>query len=97
MARSTAPGVFDRSGVTVYKERPDAFIVGSIAAGSPGEEAGVKVEDRIIAINGVAAATLSGRDFGRLMRHGVVVQVVVTIADADEARDVVLTLRELIP
>lgn len=88
---------FDRAGVTVLKERAEVFKVVAVAAGTPAAEAGLRVDDEIVSVDGTPASQLSGWDFRRAMRHAPQTKVQLSIVRAGQPSDAVLTLRELLP
>ena len=90
------PRPFDRAGATVIKERADAFKVVAVAAGTPAAEAGLKVDDEIVAVDGNASTQLSGWDFRRAMRQSPQTKVQLSIVRAGQTVNAVLTLRELL-
>jgi len=92
-----APQPFNRSGVTVVKERAEAFKVVAVAAGTPAAEAGLLVNDDIVAVDGTAAKLLSGWDFRRAIRRPPETRLPLSIIRAGQPLSVVLTLRELLP
>ncbi|MBS0387382.1 MAG: aspartyl protease family protein [Proteobacteria bacterium] len=87
---------FDRAGATVIKESAEAFKVVAVAAGTPAAEAGLQVDDEIVAIDGSAATQLSGWDFRRAMRQSPQTKVQLSIVRAGKPLHTVLTLRELL-
>jgi hypothetical protein len=96
-APAPPPRPFNRAGVTTYKERAEAFRVVAVAAGTPAAEAGLQVDDEIIAVDGIASQQLSGWDFGRAMRRADGTSVTLSIIRRGEPHTIVVTLRELLP
>jgi hypothetical protein len=88
---------FSRAGVTVIKERAEAFKVVAVAAGTPAAEAGLLVNDEIVAVDGTPSKLLSGWDFRRAIRRPPQTRLPLSIVRAGDPRSVVLTLRELLP
>lgn len=88
---------FNRGGLRALKDRPDAFVVIVVAADTPAARAGLKVDDRIVAIDGVAARELSGADFAERFAQpsGTHVRLDVVRDGAPITTDVVLA--ELLP
>ena len=88
---------FNRAGVRAMKEGPNDFLVVVVAKDSPGDVAGVRAMDRIVALDGAPAARLSGADFNETVakREG----TVVTFDLMRDGKPVVakVTLRELLP
>ncbi len=60
---SAQPRAFNRSGIEADKERDGSFVVWHVIAHSSAADAGMRVDDRILAVDGVPAAKLSGADF----------------------------------
>jgi Aspartyl protease/PDZ domain len=88
---------FGRSGVNWIKERAEAFKVVAVAAGSPAADAGLKVNDEIIAIDGTPSSRLSGQDFRRAVRLPPDTKLTFSIVRAGQPQTVVLILKELLP
>lgn len=88
---------FGRAGVNWIKEHAEAFKVVAVAAGSPAAEAGLKVNDEIVAINGTSSNQLSGRDFSRAVRLPPDTKLTFSIVRAGQPQTVVLVLKELLP
>ncbi len=63
------PAPMSRSGLGLTKSEPAAFTVVKVRAGSPAALAGIREGDKIVAINGRAAAKLSGSDAFNAMRR----------------------------
>lgn len=95
------PGVaapaYNRSGLRATKDDPAAFDVALVTPGSPAAEAGLAKGDRIVAVDGVDALRMSGRDLAAktVQAPGSVVELDVRRGDA--GFKVRLTLRELLP
>ena len=88
---------FNRGGFRARKDGPQDFTVVVVATHSPAEQAGVRVKDRIVAIDGVAATKLSGADFAEAFS-----QAPGTVVTLDLVRDgrpvtAAVTLEELLP
>jgi hypothetical protein len=88
---------FGRAGVTAIKERAEAFKVVAVAAGTPALDAGLKVNDEIVAVNGTPSRQLSGWDFGRAVRLPSNTKLTLSIVRAGQPQTVVLILKELLP
>jgi Aspartyl protease/PDZ domain len=88
---------FGRAGVSVFKERADAFKVLAVAAGTPAADAGLKVNDEIVAVDGAPAKGLSGWDFGRATRQPLGTKVTLSIVRAGQPQTIVVILKELLP
>jgi C-terminal processing protease CtpA/Prc len=68
-----------------------------VAAGSPAADAGLKVGDEIVAVDGTSSNQLSGWDFGRATRRPPDTQLTLSIVRAGQPQSVILTLKELLP
>ena len=90
------PAPFDRAGVGFSKIRPDAFKIVLVSQNSPAAEAGIKVGDEIVAVDGVPAQRLSAWDLRRRVRQEPGTRVKLDILGKRKAQSVVLTLRELL-
>jgi Aspartyl protease/PDZ domain len=88
---------FGRAGFTAIKERAEAFKVVAVAVGTPAADAGLKVDDEIIAIDGTPSKQLSHRDSGRATRQAPDTKLTLSILRAGQPQTVVLTLKELLP
>jgi hypothetical protein len=87
---------FDRSGMWI-NEATDGFKVVEITKDSPAEEAGLKKDDVLVAVDGKPAGSIGLVDLRRRLRNdspGTVVTF--TIKDGAATRDVKVTLRDLI-
>jgi predicted aspartyl protease len=95
------PGVpeqpFNRSGLRAIKEEPGAFAVALVLPDSPAARAGVAQGDRIVAVDGVAADRLSGRDLAHKLIQAVGTPVKLKLLRGTEAREAVITLAEMLP
>lgn len=88
---------YSRAGFSAYKEAADAFIVAVVRPGGPAAAAGLSVGDRITAVNGSAAAQLSGWDLRRLVRMPAGTSLSLEVMTGPKPRSVVLALRESLP
>jgi hypothetical protein len=97
---AAAPGhvswVFDRAGLSFFKETADAFKVSAAAAGTPAAEAGLRKDDAITAIDGKPASQVSGWDLRRSMRAPPGTKVKLSLTRDGQPLSVVVTLRELL-
>lgn len=97
----TAPGhvmrVFDRAGMSFFKQQADAFKITAVAAGTPAAEAGLRVDDDIVAINGTPASQLSGWDLRRAVRGSPGSRLTLSLVRTGQAVSADLILRELLP
>jgi C-terminal processing protease CtpA/Prc len=91
------PRVFDRAGLSFFKDTADAFKVSAVAAGTPAAEAGLRTDDAIAAIDGKPASQLSGWDLRRAMRAPPGTKVTLSLVRNAQPLSVVVTLRELLP
>jgi hypothetical protein len=87
----------NRAGVTAFKERAEAFKVVAVAAQTPAAEAGLQVDDEIVAVDGTPSKQLSGWDFRRAVRLPPDTKLTLSILRSGQPRTVILTLRELLP
>ncbi|GAA0721649.1 aspartyl protease family protein [Dokdonella soli] len=91
------PPPFDRSGVRAYKDRADAFTVALVGEHTPAAIAGVKANDEIIAVDGVAATQLSGDDWFHKITQAPGTSLALTLRRKGVESQAALTLRELLP
>ncbi len=92
-----APRPYPRTGMSLFKKAPDAFTVAVVLPGGPAAEAGIAAGDEIVAVNGVAANTLSGWDMGRITRGQPGTKLKLDFTRAGTKQSAVVTLRELLP
>lgn len=91
-----APFVGNRSGLGIDDEQ-GTYVVRSVLPKSPGEEAGVKVGESVLAINGVPMAQIKPWDVRDLLRGDPGTQLRLRLRSSGKAaRDVTLTLRDLL-
>jgi hypothetical protein len=88
---------FSRSGVRALKDRPEDFLVITVADGSPAAEAGVQAKDRLVALNGRPAAQLSGADLLDAFQQAPGTPVRVRVARGEQRIDATIVLREMLP
>lgn len=91
------PPPFNRAGLRAMKDRPEDFIVVVAAKGSPADAAGVQAKDRIVAIDGRSASTLSGDDYAKTFAQPPGTVVNLTLMRDGRTIDTTVTLRELLP
>ena len=91
------PRVFDRAGLSFFKEKPDAFKISAVAAGTPAAEAGLRTDDVIAAIDGKPASQVSGWDLRRSMRAPSGTKVTLSLIRNGQPLMVAVILRELLP
>jgi hypothetical protein len=85
-----------RSGFTAMKVDPNAFSVLAVARGGPGDAAGLQTGDRIVALNGVDARRLGGRDLYSAVRAAAGTRLALSIERGGSHSDIIVTLRDLI-
>ena len=95
------PGIsappFNRAGLRAYKESAESFRVAVVTPDSPAARAGVSRDDRIIAVDGVPAARLSGRQLFDKLIQPVGTELHVTLKRGSEERHATLRLAEMLP
>ncbi len=87
---------FPRSGLRLLKDRRNDARVVAVIDGSPAAEAGIRERDRLVAIDGVSTADLSGSDIADVFRRDAGTKVRLAIARDDACFDVTLVLRDLV-
>jgi C-terminal processing protease CtpA/Prc len=89
---------FDRVGVWLGQNDASAgFGVIDVVSGSPAEGAGIKVGDKILAIDGTPAESLDLSDVRERFRSDPVgAKLRLRVQSGSEVRDVVLSLRDLV-
>jgi hypothetical protein len=96
-ANAALPDVCDRAGVWLNRAA-DGFEVMDVVAGGPAEAAGVRVGNRIAAIDGTPAENLALPAVRERFRTDPVGQAVkLTVLEHGERREVTLVLRDLVP
>jgi len=88
---------FNRSGLRAYKADASAFVVALVTPGSPAAEAGLRKDERIVAVDGVPAERLGGRELLAKTTQAPGTVVDFTVADGTTTRHASVTLRELLP
>jgi predicted metalloprotease with PDZ domain len=89
-----APPPMNRSGLGLSKSEPGAFTVALVRAGSPGARAGIREGDKVVAIDGRAAAKLSGHDAFKAVRRKAGTRVRLTIRRGASLETVTFALEE---
>ncbi len=90
------PDVFDRSGMWL-NQSDGTFEVMDVVAGGPAAEAGVKVGDKIVAVDGKPASQIPLPDLRtRFKTEAPGTKIRLTISSSGQQRDVELTLRDLV-
>ena len=92
-AALTAPSPFDASGVWLVWRNGDA-VVRSVVPGSPGDKAGLRGGDVVVAVNGSALLDLDAARQAFMGPTGTVVRV--TLQRSSVRKDVALVLRSLL-
>ncbi|TMG96988.1 MAG: PDZ domain-containing protein [Betaproteobacteria bacterium] len=88
---------FNRGGLRAIKEGPESFRVTLVLPGSPAAEAGIERNDQIVAIDGVQAAQMSGRDFTHKLVQPVGSELALKLRRGNEEREVRMPLIEMLP
>lgn len=92
-----SPMNFDRSGMWVNASQ-DGFVVKSVMAGGPADQAGLKAGEIIMAVNGKPAATFSLSGFREMLSNGKPGnKIELTIGKGKDAHTLTLVLRRLGP
>lgn len=89
--------VYDRAGLSFFKEDADTFKVSAVAAGTPAAEAGLRPDDAITAIDGRPSLQVSGWDLRRSLRAPPGTKVTLSLQRNGQPFSAVVTLRELLP
>ncbi len=93
---ASLPDTYDRAGFWLNRAG-DAFLVVDVTAGAPAAEAGIKVGDKILKVDGRSASTLNlGATRTKFRTSPVGTKVVLTVESGGAVREVVLTLRDLV-
>lgn len=91
------PMDYDRSGMWV-NQQGKGFIVESVMAAGPADEAGLKTGDVITAVDGKPAMEVGLPEFRSMLRNGAPgAKLDLTIVNGHASRNVTLTLHRLIP
>lgn len=86
---------YDRSGLWL-NQAAAGFDVAAVAPESPADQAGITAGERIVAVNGTPAEALSLASVRALLRGDPGTRVVLTVAGAERAGDVTVTLADLV-
>ncbi|HEY3180212.1 MAG TPA: aspartyl protease family protein [Casimicrobiaceae bacterium] len=92
-----APLPFNRAGLRAIKEVPEAFHVALVLPGSPAAEAGIERDDRIVAIDGIQAAQMSGRELTHKLAQPAGTEIAFTLRRGNDDRKTRLRLIEMLP
>jgi hypothetical protein len=91
------PFVGPRAGFSGTLEVDGTYLVRTVTPGSPAQQAGIQIGDRIIAIGGTPVRTLGYNGVRESLRSTVTSQLALRLLDKEgAAREVVVTLRELL-
>ena len=93
-AQFAAPMPRGRTGLALDRTRHEAFDVAAVEARSPAQEAGLRVGDSVIAVDGVPATQLGLDDIRRLMQQPVGSQMRLSVERNGTSSVFELTLRE---
>jgi len=88
---------FNRAGVSALKEDPGSFRVVLVLPDSPAAQTGLAPDDRIVAVDGVPAEKMSGRNLADKLVQPPGTDVVLAVTRGGVARTAVLSLREMLP
>jgi hypothetical protein len=89
-------GTFDRAGLWI-NAAPKGFEIVDLTAGGPAEKAGLKVGDKIVAVDGAPAESITLSDFRRRLRDGQPgTRVNLTVESGGQSHPVSVTLRDQI-
>ena len=91
------PRPFNRAGLRTIKERAESFRVALVLPDSPAARAGIERDDQIVAVDGVAAARMSGLDLAHKLTQAPGSEVALRIRHGDDLRETRLTLVEMLP
>lgn len=90
-----SPEVFDRSGMYLSKG-PDWFEVLDVVTGGPADEAGIKVGDRIVSLDGKKSSRVSLPEVRLKFKEPVKTRINLIMMRDKSTREVVLVLRDLV-
>jgi len=88
---------FNRAGMSAIKDDPGSFRVTLVVPDSPAAQAGLTPGDLILAVDGVPAQRLSGRNLADKLIQAVGTEVVLATTRASAARTAIVSLREMLP
>ena len=95
-SRTAIPIPSNRGGLYVQNDDRRFFDVVSVLAGGPAYKAGLRVGDRIVAVDGTAAADVSLNDFWQLLRGPPAETHDFTVERDGETKTVSLKLQEIV-
>lgn len=88
---------FNRAGLRAIKDIPESFLVTLVNANGPADQAGLRKDDRIIAVDGVPASHLGEADLALALTRPPGSQVSLRYKRAGQALHTVVTTREMLP
>jgi len=92
-----SPDVFDRSGLRLMRDPDGAAEIADVTPGSGAGAAGLKTGERIVAIDGTSAASISLGDLRDRLKGSPGTKVILSVVhDGDAATDVVVMLNDQI-
>ena len=95
-ARYREPDAFTRSGLWVTRYEGAVMVVGVVRR-SPAEEAGFKVRDVLVAVNGVPIERWTPQELDRVLTHGAAGSVVKIVRERDlDEQEIELTLTDVL-
>jgi hypothetical protein len=91
------PTPFSRAGLRAVKTGPELIEAVVVTPGGPAAEAGLVQGDKIVAVDGEPVDRLSGYDFNRKMVQAPGTVLRLTVRRDGGVRELLVTLRELLP
>jgi predicted aspartyl protease len=88
---------FNRGGLRAIKERSESFRVTLVLPGSPAAQAGIERDDEIVAIDGIHAAQMSGRELTHKLVQQAGTEIALTLRRGNNQREARLRLTEMLP
>jgi predicted aspartyl protease len=88
---------FNRAGLRAIKESPEAFRVTLVLRSSPAAEAGIARDDEIVAVDGIQAPQMSGRDLAHKLVQPAGTEIALTLRRGNELGEARLRLIEMLP
>ncbi len=90
------PLPFNRAGLRAIKEDPGSFLVTLVNAGGPADQAGLRKDDRIVAVDGVPAIRLGEGDLAVVLTRPPGSSISLQYQRAGQAREAIFTTREML-